>query len=211
MKQNKTTGKKGEDLNLETLPTSSLFSEVPTVPPIQSASYSGDELEESLEEFELQAEEGIGTEEKEEVQAEQHVHEEVPFHPPDITLEYLKSLEKISLLTPEQEVELAKRIKEGERQVKTLGIRANRLKAKLYPPFIPKNGNKRLHSGTLQGHKTKGKNGKKLKFTSAEKREQTLLYKKLLNRYQQAVLETQQAKNELIQANLRLVVSIAKR
>lgn len=211
MKQNKTSWKKGEDLNLEPLPTSSLFSETPTVPPIQSSSYSGDELDESLEEFELQTEEAIGTEEKEELQAEQGVQEEIPFHPHDITLEYLKSLEKISLLTPEQEVELAKRIKEGERQLKFLEAKTNRLKAKLYPTPIPKNGNRRPHNGSKQGTQTKGKNGKKSKLTAAEKREQTLLYKKFLNQYQNALLETQKAKNKLIQANLRLVVSIAKR
>ena len=212
MKQNKTSGKKGEDLNLEPVPTSSLFNEIPTVPPIQSSSYSGkEELEESLEEFELQAEEAIGTEEKEELQAEQDVQEEIPFHPHDITLEYLKSLEKISLLTPEQEVELAKRIKEGERQLKFLEAKTNRIKAKLYPSPIPKNGNRRPHNGSKQGTKAKGKNGKKSKLTAAEKREQTLLYKKLLNQYQKALLETQKAKNKLTQANLRLVVSIAKR
>ena len=211
VKQIKSTGKKEQLLNLETLPASSLFSEAPTIPPIQSASYTEEELEESLEDFELQAEEGIETEEKETLQVEQNSHEELPFHPPDITLEYLKSLEKISLLTPEKEVELAKRIKEGERQVKILETKASRLKAKLYPISIPKNGSKRPQNGSRQGYKMKVKNGKKLKFTPAEKREQTLLYKKLLNQYQQAVLETQQAKNELIQANLRLVVSIAKR
>ncbi len=42
-------------------------------------------------------------------------------------------------------------------------------------------------------------------------KEKTLLYKKTLNQYQLAIYETQKAKNELIQANLRLVVSIAKR
>jgi RNA polymerase primary sigma factor len=112
------------------------------------------------------------------------------------------------LLTPEKEVELAKRIKEGERQVKLLETKTNRLKARLYSP-VPKNG-KRPHNGQ-KGQKAKGKNGKKPKLTPAEKREQTLLYKKVFNQYQRAVLETQQAKNELIQANLRLVVSIAKR
>ena len=210
MKQNKTTRKNGEGLTLEPLSTSSLFSESQTAPPIQTPPYREDEAEESLEEFELSAEEAIGEEEKEEAQAES-VQEEVPFHPHDITLEYLKSLEKISLLTPEKEVQLAKRIKEGERQVKVLETKTNRLKAKLSLTWVPKNGKKRPHNGTKQGMKAKGKNGKKLKLTPSEKREQTLLYKKVLNQYQQAVFQTQQAKNELIQANLRLVVSIAKR
>ena len=210
MKQNKTTRKNGEDLTLEPLSTSSLFSESQTAPPIQTPPYREDEAEESLEEFELSAEEAIGEEEKEEAQAES-VQQEVPFHPHDITLEYLKSLEKISLLTPEKEVQLAKRIKEGERQVKVLETKTNRLKAKLSLTWVPKNGKKRPHNGTKQGMKAKGKNGKKLKLTPSEKREQTLLYKKVLNQYQQAVFQTQQAKNELIQANLRLVVSIAKR
>jgi RNA polymerase primary sigma factor len=212
VKQNKTTGKRGEDLTLEPLPASSLFGEAQTIPPVQSSSYGKDELEESLEDFEIQAEvETISGEEKDDVQAES-LQEEVPFHPLDITLEYLKSLEKISLLTPDKEVELAKRIKEGERQVRILETRTNRLKAKLYPTTsVPKNGKKRPHNGTKHGMKAKGKNGKKPKLTPVLKREQTLLYKKLLNQYQQVVLETQQAKNELIQANLRLVVSIAKR
>jgi RNA polymerase primary sigma factor len=56
-----------------------------------------------------------------------------------------------------------------------------------------------------------GKNGKKIKPTPSEIREKNFLYKKVLNQYQQALLEVQRAKNELIQANLRLVVSIAKR
>jgi len=210
VKQNKTTRKNGENLILEPLSTSSLFSESQTAPPIQTPPYREDEAEESLEEFELSAEEAIGEEEKEEAQAES-VQQEVPFHPHDITLEYLKSLEKISLLTPEKEVQLAKRIKEGERQVKVLETKTNRLKAKLSLTWVPKNGKKRPHNGTKQGMKAKGKNGKKLKLTPSEKREQTLLYKKVLNQYQQAVFQTQQAKNELIQANLRLVVSIAKR
>ena len=210
VKQNKTNGKKGESLTLQAVPVSSLFHEKSEIPPIRTISSNGDEIEESLEEFELETEEEIGTEEEEEVQVEKSIQEEIPYQPQDITLEYLKSLEKISLLTPEKEVELAKRIKEGERQVKLLETKTNRLKAKMYAP-APKNGSKKPNNGHKQAHRAKGKNGKKPKLTPAEKREQTLLYKKAINQYQRAVLETQQAKNELIQANLRLVVSIAKR
>jgi RNA polymerase primary sigma factor len=210
VKQNKTNGKKGESLTLQAVPASSLFHEKSEIPPIRTISSSGDEIEESLEEFELETEEEIGAEEEEQVQVEKSIQEEVPYQPQDITLEYLKSLEKISLLTPQKEVELAKRIKEGERQVKLLETKTNRLKAKMYAP-VPKNGNRKPSNGHKQAHRAKGKNGKKPKSTPAEKREQTLVYKKVFNQYQRAVLETQQAKNELIQANLRLVVSIAKR
>jgi RNA polymerase primary sigma factor len=210
VKQNKPNGKKAETLSIQAVPTSSLFHEKSDIPPIRPVASNGDEIEESMEEFELETEEEIETEEGEEVQVEQGTQEEVPFQAHDITLEYLKSLEKISLLTPGQEVELAKRIKEGERQVKLLEIKTNRLKAKLYPP-APRNGSKRPTNGHKQTYKAKGKNGKKPKLTPSAKREQTLLYKKALNQHQRAVLETQQAKNALIQANLRLVVSIAKR
>ena len=216
MRQSKSTAKKREDLNLEPLPSSSLFGERSTsIPPIQSKSLNESELEEAaLEEFDVQAGEGeLETEEREELQAEQSAQEEVVFHPQDITLEYLKGLEKISLLTPEKEVELAKRIKEGERQVKLLETKTNRLKAQLSPAPSPKNGGKR-NQNTRQGYrlsKLRGKNGKKSKSTPSELKEKTLLYKRTLIRYQQASIDMQEAKNELIQANLRLVVSIAKR
>jgi len=214
VKQNKTNGKKREDLSLEQLPSSSILVEASTsIPSIQSPPYNTVKLDEGIEEFELQtAEEELVTEEVNEIQTDQNLQEEeFLFQPQDITFEYLKGLEKIQLLTPEKEVELAKRIKEGEREVKTLETKANRLKAKLFPVPILINGKKRNNGNARHGNKVKGKNGKKLKLNPSEKREKTLLYKKMLNRYQQALLNTQQAKNELIQANLRLVVSIAKR
>jgi RNA polymerase primary sigma factor len=141
VKQNKPQGRKEESLTLQAVPASSLFHEKSEIPPIQTTSAGGEEIEESLEEFELETEEEIGAEE-EEVRVEKSIQEEVPYQPQDITLEYLKGLEKISLLTPEKEVELAKRIKEGERQVKLLETKTNRLKAKMYSP-VPKNGNKK--------------------------------------------------------------------
>jgi len=216
VKNNKITNKKGEDLTLQPVQSSSLFAETPTsIPPIQSAPYIEGELEETVEDFDLQAEEAeLVAEEGEEISVEPVSQEEIIFQPQDITWEYLKGLEKISLLTPEKEVKLAKRIKEGERQVKILVTKTNRLKTQLYPPSSPKNGGKRTHTNTRQGYKLKGKNeknGKKSKPTPSEMREKHLLYKKMLNQYQQVLFDLQQAKNELTQANLRLVVSIAKR
>jgi len=219
VKQSKINGKKREDLTLETLPSSSLFGETQSsISPIQSQPYTEGGLEEVLDEFELETDEGeVETEEKDELQIESTSQEEIFDYHRDITLEYLKGLEKISLLTPEKEVELAKRIKEGERQVKILETKTNRLKAQLSQSMISKSENKRTYHNIRQGSKPKGKNGKngkngkKSKLTSLEMKGKTLLYKEMLNRYQQTLLNTRQAKNELIQANLRLVVSIAKR
>ncbi len=215
VKNNKTLSKNREDLVLQPVQSSPLFSDPPTsIPPIQSTTYIEAEAEEVVEDFDLQADEAeLAAEEGEEVSPEPVPHEEAIFQPQDITWEYLKGLEKISLLTPEKEVELAKRIKEGERQVKILETKANRLKAQLYPLPIPRNGGKRAQTHPRQGYKLKGGSGKtkKLKPNPSETREKQLVYKKMLNQYQRAVLDLQQAKNELIQANLRLVVSIAKR
>jgi RNA polymerase primary sigma factor len=222
VKQGKANGKKREDLTVEPLPSSSLFGETQSsVSPVQATSYPESGLEDVLDEFELQTDElVIETEEKDESQVEAPSQEEIFDYHRDITLEYLKGLEKISLLTPEKEVELAKKIKEGERQVKILETKTNRLKAKLSQPMISKSGNRRTYQNIRQGSKSKGKNGrngnngkngKKSKVTSLERKEKTLLYKSMLNRYQETLLNTRQAKNELIQANLRLVVSIAKR
>ena len=216
MKNNKASSKKGEDLTLEPVQSSSLFAEPSTsIPSIQSPPFVENELEETVEDFNLQPEEAeLVTDEGEEISPEPVPEEEIIFQPQDITWEYLKGLEKIALLTPEKEVELAKRIKEGERQVKILETKINRLKVQLYPVPSPKNGSRRTITNGRQGDKYKGKNGKngkKSKSISSETREKNLLYKRMLSQYQQELLNLQQAKNELIQANLRLVVSIAKR
>jgi RNA polymerase primary sigma factor len=215
VKNSKATNKKGEELTLQPVQSSSLFAETQTsISPIKTASYIEGELEETMEDLELQTEEAeLVVEEGDEISTDQITQEEIIFQPQDITWEYLKGLEKISLLTPEKEVELAKRIKEGERQVKILETKTSRLKTQLNSSSIPKNGKRTLHQNR-QGYKLKGKNGKngkKPKVTPSEMREKNLQYKKMLNHYQQAVFDVQQAKNELIQANLRLVVSIAKR
>jgi hypothetical protein len=162
VKNGKATSKKGEVLSLETVQSSSLFTEpTASIPPIQSAPYREGELEEAIEDFEVQPEETeLVAEEEDEVSVDQGHQEEVIFQPQDITWEYLKGLEKISLLTPEKEVGLAKRIKEGERQVKILETKTLRLKTKLFPSSIPKNGGKKISINAKQGYKLKGKNGK---------------------------------------------------
>jgi RNA polymerase primary sigma factor len=211
VKQSKTNGKKREDLALEPSSPTMLDETTTSLSPMDPVLFNAGELDEALEEFEVQTGEEVAIEETEELQTEQSLPEEPYFFPLDITLEYLKSLEKISLLTPEQEVALAKRIKEGEQEVKTLETKTSRLKAKLLPSSVPGNGKKRVNGNSKQSQKTKAKNGKRLKFTPSERREKNRVYKEMLNQYQRAILQTQEAKNELIQANLRLVVSIAKR
>lgn len=208
MRQKKPADPETEELTLEPLPSTSLFGEVQdAIPPIKSNMYKDSELEDPVEDFDIEGDEiDLGMEEREDLGAEQLLQEEMPFQPQDITWEYLKGLEKIALLTPEQEVELAKRIKEGERQIKLLEARANRLKAQLHPAPNSKDKGPRR-----KGQSGQKKSVKRPKLTAAEVKAKTQQYKKVLAQYQQAVAETQKAKNELIQANLRLVVSIAKR
>lgn len=222
MKQERTVGKEAKNLALESIPAPSLFfEEVPaSIPPIDAGSFNKEEGEESLEDFKIETvDEGLRDEVREDLESEQELEGEYTVFPHDITWEYLNGLKKISLLTPEKEVELAKRIKEGERQVKILETKTHRLKAQLSTPYVPKNGkigSKRARNGNGK-HKAKGRNGKngnnerRVKPNSPELRDKNLLYKRMLNQYQQAILDTQKARNELIEANLRLVVSIAKR
>ena len=190
MKHKRLTDSKMEHLTLEPLPSSSLFREVLNpIPHIEPTPYNEGKIDEPIEDFELEGEEAeLRIEETDGIEPEPSLQEEeVPFYPEDITCKYLKGLEKVSLLTTAQEVALAKKIKQGEDQIKLLETRASRLKA------LSKN------------------NLEKSKPSLSETKERTLLYKKASTEYQQAVLETQKAKNELIQANLRLVISIAKR
>src|SRR4030042_2255547 len=152
VKQDRTNGKRRRDPPLsvplateETSSPSVIDETASSMPSVDSPNYSAGELDEAtLEEFELEAGEEAAAEEQEEVQSEQGLQDEPYFFPHDITLEYLKSLEKISLLTPEQEEDLAKRIKEGEEQVKDLQIKTNRLKAKLSSSSVPRTGKHRV-------------------------------------------------------------------
>ena len=178
-----------ESLTVGPLSSASVFEELPNpIAPINSSYYNQGEIDEPIEGFELEREEGeLETEEREELEPEEFLQEEIPFYPQDITWGYLKGLEKVSLLTRNQEVDLAKRIKEGERQIKLLKKRTERLEAQ------------------------QKKSLKKSNPGPSKTEDRTHHYQKALTQHQQAIVETQKAKSELIQANLRLVVSIAKR
>jgi len=209
VKFSKPTEMETEDMALEELSPASLFEPMPPMQPLPP--YGQGEADEASQEFKVgTVEEGVETQEPEELEPEPEVEDDYSVYPHDITWEYLKGLEKISLLTPEKEVELAKKIKEGERLVKLLETRTSRLKTQL-TTLKMKNGNKRGHNGNGAKHRSKAKNGKKTKATVLELKEKTQVYRKALSQHQKALFETQKAKNELIQANLRLVVSIAKR
>jgi len=166
-------------------------------------------MEESLEEFELETEEEIGAEE-EEVQVEKSIQEEVPYQPQDITLEYLKGLEKISCSPRKRRSSWRRGLRRGSVKSSSSkqGPTVSRPKCTL---LFRKMEIENQVTAINRPIEQRAKTGKKAKLTPTEKREQTLLYKKVFNQYQAAILETQHAKNELIQANLRLVVSIAKR
>ena len=186
MKRKRSADSETEAVTLEPLPSRSLFGEIPEQIRLSRSDYNEDEIDEPIEDFELEGEE-LGSEEEGEIEREQFLQGKAPLYPEDTTWKYLKGLEKIPLLTRIQEVDLAKRIKKGERQIKLLETRTSLLKTR------------------------SKKSLKKSKPSPSEIKERTLLYEKALKEYQQAILETQEAKNELIQANLRLVISIAKR
>ena len=101
MRQNKKVEKELEGLNLAPLDATAFIAEnangISAVPP---TSYKAEEGEEELEIL------GLEEEDSERIETDQALEDEIIFHPQDITWEYLKGLEKISLLTPEKEVEL---------------------------------------------------------------------------------------------------------
>src|SRR4030042_3394287 len=110
VKFNKPTEMETEDVALEELSPASLFDPMPPIQPLPP--YGQGEPDEASQEFKVGAvEEGVEPQEPEELEPEPEVEDDYYVYPHDITWEYLKGLEKISLLTPEKEVELAKKIK----------------------------------------------------------------------------------------------------
>ncbi len=174
-------------------PASSIDRFIP-IAPIQSVqAYSEDEEETGPSEVE-ESEENMESVDGAEVETAV-MGGKTPHYSHDVTRLYLKGLEKTPLLKPEKEVELARKIKEGEESVKILRMNIRRLEAELYGGGGPPPG--------------RGPEAERLR--RPERKEKALLLTRLLEQHQRALLETQKAKNDLIEANLRLVVSIAKR
>lgn len=179
MKQKKSTDSGIEAVALEILQSSSPFGRA-------ASPYDQDDPNEPIQNPELE-EEDLESEEQRDAEGEQVLQEEVPPYQENITSKYLRDLEKIPLLNSTQEVDLAKRIKEGERLTRLFKTKTPRLKAQQ---------KKRL---------------RKSNSSPPDVREGEFIDKKTLTQFEQAAKDTRKAKDELIQANLRLVVSIAKR
>ena len=150
----------------------------------ETAPYESDLPEENLEEEE-EVEVDTGEVERVEKGRVPYLH--------DVTFQYLKGLEKIALLKPEEEVELARTIKKGDQATKVIEMNIDRLESE------------------VDGRGASGRGRAATKLRPSERKEKALLLKRLLEQQRKVLLETQKAKNELVQANLRLVVSIAKR
>ena len=178
-----------EALALEPSPSSAAVGPIFSLSPIQSAESDEETIPSDTEEVE----EGMEAEEASEIEAEQ-TETPAPPYPHDVTWLYLKSLQKTPLLKPEREVELARKIKEGEESAKILGMSIRRLEAELY-------GNSR----------PAGRGRERGEPRASEKKEKALLLPRLLEDHQRVLSETERARNELVEANLRLVVSIAKK
>jgi RNA polymerase primary sigma factor len=192
-RQGQVSGSGFGELAFKPLPFSSLVDQAIPIPAIQPMQpYS--ETEEEAIPFDIEPVEV--SVESEEAEAEpEEVKRDYPPYPHDVTWQYLKSLKKTPLLKPEREVELAKKIEEGERLAKVIKKSIHRLETELYP---------------VGGQPSrKGKETKRL--TPLEREEKTFFHSRLVERQQGVLLDTQKAKNGLIEANLRLVVSIAKR
>jgi RNA polymerase primary sigma factor len=203
MKQRKFRGKNGDKSSVGSLPSSAIsfkpsVAVPPTEPTVLPRPY--DEV------FSLD----FGTHDPERYRrreeigrppAESGTEEEVVFNRQHITWAYLKGIDKVPLLTPEKETRLAKKIKDGERELKILEAKAKRLRGQLSASRTSGNPEK---ESTEKGARS---------FTSSppDMKERELTYHEILRQRQQTLLETDKAQKELVEANLRLVVSIVKR
>ena len=132
----------------------------------------------------------------------------------NITLAYLKEMQKISLLTREREVELSRTIREGEDTIRDLILKVPQARRELASL------GQKLEEGIIKPREiVQAKEDyirriiKKLGGTvqdgngsSPDKREMV----ETLRHIKKAESAVQRAKREMIQSNLRLVVSIAK-
>ena len=124
-----------EESAFEPLPSPLAADPAILIAPAQSAqAYS--EAEEGEIAYDVEPAKEIAETEEPEAELEA-VERKLPPYPHDATWLYLKGLQKTSLLKPEREVELAKKIKEGEEMAKVLGTKIRRLETELYATGHP--------------------------------------------------------------------------
>ncbi|NIQ38703.1 MAG: sigma-70 family RNA polymerase sigma factor [Proteobacteria bacterium] len=132
---------------------------------------------------------------------------DVDAHDENIASIYLKEMNKIPLLTREREIELAKRIRDGERKIRRLIQQRDIAVEKAERPGRkPKRGT----SETSLGDDFVQKIVRKFLGTAKASREDSQKLKYLVRELKKTEAHVKKAKVEMIQSNLRLVVSIAK-
>ncbi len=128
-------------------------------------------------------------------------------HDENIASIYLKEMNKIPLLTRKKEIELARRIQQGERRIRNLILQCpiaveeiKRLQEKA----------KRGGSGTGSGEEIVRRTIRKLPKLVQSPGEDAHRLTKLIEDLKETEARVKAAKAEMVQANLRLVVSIVK-
>jgi RNA polymerase primary sigma factor len=128
-------------------------------------------------------------------------------HDENIASVYLKEMNKIPLLTREREIELAKRIRDGERKIGRLIPQREIAEEKAERPGRkPKRGAPETSSSDDFVQRIV----RKLLRTAKASREDSQRLKHLVRELKKTEAHVKTAKAEMIQSNLRLVVSIAK-
>ncbi len=146
----------------------------------------------------------LPSEESEEVEEEDN---DLDAHDANIASIYLREMNKIPLLTREREIELAKRIQEGERKIRRL-MRKREIAMDGVEQLRQKRGRASLNARS--GDDFVQKIIRRLLRKANSKSEDSDRIKYLVKELRKTEAYVKSAKAEMIQSNLRLVVSIAK-
>jgi RNA polymerase primary sigma factor len=167
-------------------------------------------FQEEIDEDPYLAGEGAGADNQEDMSED--TPEEIPDQDTNIAGAYFREVSKVSLLTREREVELAKRIQDGQRQIHALlrkcgdpGGKINVLIGEL------KNGESKRRKRAPSQEDFIGHLVQKLETLVQGQAGNNGSLRELLAELKKAEADVRAAKAEMIQSNLRLVVCIAKR